>query len=127
MVWLILFLTVSNIAIGYGLAVYIDRQFGTLIPQRGRGKDSVPAEPEALTVPPAPVVSVKQAATTKQSEPATPTPAAVPAEPTAGLPPVDEENVLAGIEEFRSQLAKMNVTSEESAEGAAAEEVAVAN
>lgn len=123
MVWLITFLTVSNIALGYGLAVYVQKQFGTMMPTcRLRSKKcEAPAVAEAVAevaaVQSPPVSETNKVKTTKapEAKPAansTP-PSASSAEEVNGLPPVDEENVLAGIEEFRSQLAKMNVPAEE--------------
>jgi len=44
----------------------------------------------------------------------------------AASEPVDEENVLAGIEEFRSQLAKMNTAVDQSPVDASAPEVELA-
>jgi hypothetical protein len=152
MVWLISFLTVSNITLGYGLAVYIQRQFGTPLPagiswRRKKAEAISPVEAVAPTVgAQVPVASEAIPTQTAKPQSAKPsetkaaevnpapqmsTPTAIPAEETSALPPVDEENVLAGIEEFRSQLAKMNVSAKESAEApdvaATAEELAAAN
>jgi hypothetical protein len=134
MVWLISFLTVSNIALGYGLAVYVQRQFGTALPTgvswRHKKTEVLPTVETVTQAAVAPSASVSEptpsqtpkprqanpteikSAETKSTEKA-PTPTAIPAEETSGLPPVDEENVLAGIEEFRSQLAKMHVVAED--------------
>jgi hypothetical protein len=131
MVMVITFLTLTNIAIGYALAVYVQKHFGTLIYQRG-------VKAVAEVTAPVAVAAVSQSE--KAPAPvATPTPAAPVTEPVVAEAPaptvqaevtaeaviaavevqaesdtVDEENVLAGIEEFRSQLAKMseNTTSE---------------
>jgi hypothetical protein len=129
MVWLISFLTVGNIALGYGLAIYVQRQFGTLKPSCGplRSKMSeataVPESVVEVTKVQSPVVADINKANAPKKQEAKPaetraTPSGGLAEEASGLPSMDEENVLAGIEEFRSQLAKMNVSVDENAEAA---------
>lgn len=129
MVWLFSFIAVSNIAMGYGLAVYFHQHFGTAFPSCGPLRKKKVAEPKAApAVAEAPTV-VDELAGAEVSE--TPESEAVeigvpttdPVEEIGGLPPVDEENVLAGIEEFRSQLAKMNVTADEETAESEVEEV----
>jgi hypothetical protein len=124
MVWLFSVLAVSNIAMGYGLAVYFHQHFGTAVPSCGplRKKKAVaPSAPamasEMPTVTPAVVEEMIEAevAEIEKSEPIEIGAPVAPAEEIGGLPPVDEENVLAGIEEFRSQLAKMNATADDDA------------
>jgi hypothetical protein len=122
MVSVIAFLTVTNIALGYGLAIYIHRHYGTLVVTRSRppqsevsapiGKSEVEdiadevvelANEMHATIEPAPVLE----AAAKQVVPIeAPAETGEPVKASA----VDEENVLAGIEEFRSQLAKMSST-----------------
>lgn len=99
MVTVIAFLSVTNIAMGYALAVYINRNFGTFTVNRGGDASIVVVNTSTSTVvdvPPAMAGSseVAQAAVESASE------------------PIDEENVLAGIEAFRSQLAKMSGSAE---------------
>lgn len=136
MVMVITFLTLTNIAIGYGLAVYVQKNFGMLIYRRRAKAVAEVAAP--LAAPPAVVTETAPAvAAVAPPEPvAPPMPEPVVAEaPAPPFPPapaeetaaaevaavevkaepdtVDEENVLAGIEEFRSQLAKMSETAEQ--------------
>jgi hypothetical protein len=126
MVMVITFLTLTNIALGYGLAIYVHKHFGTLMYRRkpkvvtaaisqvtasgemAAAAVSVSGEAPAPVAPPAPAPVVAEAA-------ASPAPTEVVAkaetaaiEVQAESDTVDEENVLAGIEEFRSQLAKMS-------------------
>jgi hypothetical protein len=129
MVMVITFLTLTNIAIGYALAVYVQKHFGTLIYQRGVKAVAEVTAPVAVAAvsqsekAPAPVATPTSA--TPVTEPVVAEAPAPPAEATTQTESaavevqvesdtVDEENVLAGIEEFRSQLAKMseNTTSE---------------
>jgi hypothetical protein len=116
MVGVIAFLTLTNIALGYGLAVYVNQNFGKLIfalPKKQKAKaPAIVDSPETVA-----------AVATPSSQPAVKldtvghTVSAVansdsPATEISASEPVDEENVLAGIEEFRSQLAKMSEASE---------------
>jgi hypothetical protein len=168
MVLVIAFLTVSNIALGYGLAVYMDRHFGTLLFVR-RAKSQKPARaaeaapkvtsavepPIPPTAAPKTIVKEEVAASTTvgektdsattdsettvsettdnqttESETADTVTAALKsredleAGPTAGAvkEPVDEENVLAGIEQFRSQLAKMSGSGNTTVTGSSVDE-----
>jgi hypothetical protein len=137
MVLVIAFLTVTNIALGYGLAIYIDRHFGTLLLSRSKStvtpQQEVADSPlvaqlaeELPTLAPKAVRAVVKQAVVE----APPTAAKAPAAETAASEPVEEENVLAGIEEFRSQLAKMNTAVEQPPEATpakAAELAATAN
>jgi hypothetical protein len=155
MVMVITFLTLTNIAIGYGLAVYVQKNFGTLIYRR-RAKavaentmhDAAPAaSPPAVVTetapapaavaPPEPVAPPLPDPVVAEA-PASPAPPAVVKETAEAEAPavevkaesdtVDEENVLAGIEEFRSQLAKMseNTASETAEQPAGAPQQALA-
>jgi hypothetical protein len=135
MVMVITFLTLTNIAIGYGLAVYVQKNFGTLIYRRRvkavvevaapavAGVAAVPvAETAPAAAPPAPVAPPAPEPVIAEA-PAPPAPPAVVEETAeaeaaavevkAEADTVDEENVLAGIEEFRSQLAKMSENTEQ--------------
>jgi hypothetical protein len=148
MVMVITFLTLTNIAIGYGLAVYVQKNFGTLIyRRRAKAVAEVAASAAAppVMVAAAPVVAAPvtekapEIAAVSPPEPVAP-PVPEPVIAEAPAPPdspavveetaeaetpavevqaeadtVDEENVLAGIEEFRSQLAKMSETAEQPA------------
>jgi hypothetical protein len=147
MVMVITFLTVTNIALGYGLALYVHKHFGTLTYQRKpkaiAAATSQPSAPAAVVAAvPVAAVSVAENAPAAPPTPApvvaeTPAPPA-PSEITAEaesivteIPgesaPVDEENVLAGIEEFRSQLAKMSGTTEQFADESQEELLGAAN
>jgi hypothetical protein len=152
MVMVITFLTVTNIALGYGLALYVHKHFGTLTYQRKpkaiAAATSQPSAPAAV-VAAVPVAAVPVAAVSvaENAPAAPPTPAPVVAEtPAPPAPseitaeaesivteipgesaPVDEENVLAGIEEFRSQLAKMSGTTEQFADESQEELLGAAN
>ncbi|MDZ4656736.1 MAG: hypothetical protein SH868_04060 [Bythopirellula sp.] len=121
MVLVIAFLTVTNIALGYGLAIYVNRHFGTLLLSRSKS----PAAAQQKTAEPPPVEKLAEDLPTLA-----PTAVSVIAEQAATKPaasePVDEENVLAGIEEFRSQLAKMNTAVDQSPVDASAPEVELA-
>jgi hypothetical protein len=126
MVMVITFLTLTNIAIGYGLAVYVHKHFGTLMYRRGAKAVAEVASPVAApavivteTAPAPDAAATPTAAPVTESvvaeAPAPPAPQEITAEAepeTAESDTVDEENVLAGIEEFRSQLAKMSESSE---------------
>jgi hypothetical protein len=159
MVMVITFLTLTNIAIGYGLAVYVQKNFGTLIYRR-RAKAvaenamhvaaPVAAPPAGVTetapaptavAPPEPVAPPVSDPVVAEA-PASPAPPAVVEETVETVAPavevkaesdtVDEENVLAGIEEFRSQLAKMsentaNETTEQFADESQEELLGAAN
>jgi hypothetical protein len=122
MVWVICFLTITNIALGYGLAIYVERHFGKLVWHRAK---TLPRSESNLTDTLPVVTKAVEAATTS----ATPVSMETPADPTlanseavevmatsngeaTASETVDEENVLAGIEEFRSQLAKISTTGE---------------
>lgn len=115
-----------NIAMGYGLAVYVDRHFGTLVfalPNLGRLRQ---ANLAASASPTKVESGVPAASTAKPSAPQTAAvvappfdSGATPKDATVEAAAVDEGNVLAGIEEFRSQLAKMNA-SEPNSESAVA-------
>jgi hypothetical protein len=156
MVMVITFLTLTNIAIGYGLAVYVQKNFGTLIYRR-RAKAvaenamhvaaPVAAPPAGVTeTAPAPTaVAPPEPVAPPVSDPVVaeaPAPSAVVEETVETVAPavevkaesdtVDEENVLAGIEEFRSQLAKMsentaNETTEQFADESQEELLGAAN
>jgi hypothetical protein len=134
MVSVIGFLTITNIALGYGLAVYVNKHYGTLMFRRDQAADKAQAAsqvaPVATQVVAEPTTLSRDAVSTipekaiaelqgmdSESSPAT-------SGETAATEPVDEENVLAGIQEFRSQLAKMNAPADESA--VQEEELAVA-
>jgi cytoskeletal protein RodZ len=132
MVSVIAFLTVTNIALGYGLAVYVNKNFGTLIFTRSKKQkaplQAVVESPEttaevakASSRPTAQIESTLEHETSVSATPSIPignseTPvteiAASDVSKISASEPVDEENVLAGIEEFRSQLAKMSEASE---------------
>jgi hypothetical protein len=130
MVWLISILTVSNIAMGYGLAIYLNRHYGMLVPTR-RKMTSPTTAPTAVaempTVSSAVVNEMIEAEIDEAEEPESVEigGASSPAldEEIGAAPAVDEENVLAGIEEFRSQLAKMNSAASEPEIGTEAEEL----
>lgn len=115
MVLVIAFLTITNIALGYGLAIYVNRHYGTLLLSRASSSAAlqqkvadhpsvVQLTEELPTLAPTNVSAILDQASAK----------------TAACGQVDEENLLAGIEEFRSQLAKMNTMAEQSAEEAPA-------
>ncbi len=124
MVMVITFLTLTNIALGYGLAVYVNRNFGTLILALPKKQKATPvvkvkssetvaavatpsSQPTAqLDSTPEQVVDVAASQSVPEEHDVT------PATEIAAIEPVDEENVLAGIEEFRSQLAKMSASAE---------------
>lgn len=125
MVLVIGFLTITNIALGYGLAVYVNKHYGTLMFRRDRVAAKTQAAGQVAPVAAQVVVEpiarshdavsaiLKQEIAEPQgmgSESSTAT-----SVETAATEPVDEENVLAGIQEFRSQLAKMNAPADESA------------
>jgi hypothetical protein len=147
MVMVITFLTLTNIALGYGLAIYVHKHFGTLMYRR---------KPKAVAAAISQVTSAGEVATAAVSPTgeapapvASSAPAAGPVVAEAAAPPaqaevaakaetaavevqaesdtVDEENVLAGIEEFRSQLAKMSETTEQFADESQPELVGAAN
>lgn len=126
MVLVIAFLTITNIALGYGLAVYVNRHFGTLLLSRSKSTvasqqsvaDTQPAAQRAEELPtlaPTAVSAVVEQAVAETLVEAQPV-----ADETAASEPADEENVLAGIEEFRSQLAKMSTAVEQPMEEAPA-------
>ncbi len=133
MVLVIAFLTITNIALGYGLAIYVNRHFGTLLLSRSKSPAAAQqkiadspsivqlAEELPTSAPTTMSTTLDQGAVEAQ-------PGAVkaPAAESAASEPVDEENVLAGIEEFRSQLAKMNTAVEQSPGEASAQEVELA-
>jgi hypothetical protein len=134
MVSVIGFLTITNIALGYGLAVYVNKHYGTLMFRRDQSADKaqatdqvgpvaaqVVAEPKALSHDAVSAI-LEQAIAEPQDMVSESSPAT--SGETAATEPVDEENVLAGIQEFRSQLAKMNAPADESA--VQEEELAVA-
>lgn len=116
---LVAFISLINIALGYGLAVYLRRAMEPTIGNRTVEPlpVSVPAaKPQVVTkVAPTPAVKVEvtPAATPVQpadevapiSAPSSQPESAETAKDTK--PPVDEENVLAGIEAFRAQLAQV--------------------
>jgi hypothetical protein len=116
MVMVISFLTLTNIALGYGLAVYVNQNFGTLLfalPKRRKVKpgatvDSSEAIAAVATPPSQPATKLESTNEQSMSVAASDTPASE----IAASEPVDEENVLAGIEEFRSQLAKISESGE---------------
>lgn len=124
MVMVIIFLTLTNIALGYGLAVYVNRHFGTLIFTRPKNRKAIPQAvvefPEtiaAVAAPPSqPTAHIESAPEPQMSVSATQGIQAKssesPVTEIAASEQVDEENVLAGIEEFRSQLAKMGAPAE---------------
>jgi type IV secretory pathway VirB10-like protein len=145
MVMVIAFLTLTNIALGYGLAVYVQKHFGTLMYRRkpkavaaaisqvtapgavAAAPVSLSGEAPAPVAPPAPAPVVVEAAA-----PPAPTEVIAKAETAAvevqaESDTVDEENVLAGIEEFRSQLAKMSEATEQFADDVQPELVGAAN
>jgi hypothetical protein len=145
MVMVITFLTLTNIVIGYALAVYVQKHFGTLMYRRGakavaaaisqvttpgevaQGVPSLSGEAPASVPPPAPVpVAAEAAAPSAPIEDAAKAETAA-VEPQAESDTVDEENVLAGIEEFRSQLAKMSESTEQFADESQQELVGAAN
>ncbi|QEG33879.1 hypothetical protein [Bythopirellula goksoeyrii] len=116
---LVAFISLINIALGYGLAVYLRRAMEPTIGNRT-------VEPLPVSVPvakpkivsedaPTPAVKVETASSETPVNPAdsvapisAPTPQTESAETaTDSKPPVDEENVLAGIEAFRAQLAQV--------------------
>ena len=121
MVLVIIFLTLTNIALGYGLAIYVNRNFGTLVftlPKKRKVKpgatvDSSEAVAAVATLPSQPIAQI-------ESTPEQVISAAgiieTPATEIAVSDQVDEEHVLAGIEEFRSQLAKISESAEPIAE-----------
>lgn len=138
MVMVITFLMLTNIALGYGLAVYVQKNFGTLIyRRRAKAVAEVAATVETPAVAVAAASVAERAPTPEPAPVAAPAPQPVVAEVTAAPVPsevaevtteaeaavevkaesdtVDEENVLAGIEEFRSQLAKMSEAAEQPA------------
>lgn len=116
---LVAFISLINIALGYGLAVYLRRAMEPTI--GNRTVEPLPvsvqaAKPQVVTkVAPTPAVKVEAAPAEVPEKPAdevapisAPTPQTESAEtPTDSKPPVDEENVLAGIEAFRAQLAQV--------------------
>ncbi len=116
MVMVIAFLTLTNIALGYGLAVYVNRNFGTLKLALPKKQKSTPAaavessETVAAVATPAIQPAAKLKSTTEQS--LSVAASGSPVAEIAPSEPVDEENVLAGIEEFRSQLAKISESAE---------------
>jgi hypothetical protein len=120
MVWVISFLIVTNLAMGYGLAVYVNRHFGTPAlgrPALGRPKSAAPPASQipvaAEDLPTVSRATVEEMIDSEVAESADPEPIEIGGASTpevASNEPVDEENVLAGIEEFRSQLAKMNAS-----------------
>ena len=122
MVWLISFMTVSNIAMGYGLAVYVNRHFGTpeIRPPRltlarlsvsGTALMSITGKGPTEIAPRLEASDGNDSATGPAEDNLEDTPDPTP------LGTVDEEKVLAGIEEFRSQLAKINVAAAEKTNG----------
>jgi hypothetical protein len=134
MVLVIGFLTITNIALGYGLAVYVNKHYGTLMFRRDQAADKAQATGQVGPVAAQVVVEstalshdavspiLEQAIAEPQDMDSESSPAT--SCETATTEPVDEENVLAGIQEFRSQLAKMNAPADESA--VQEEELAVA-
>ncbi len=133
MTFLVVFLSVTNIAIGYGLAVYLRRAALAYEPVPEippAPAPELPAQPVATPVASAPAQPVVapapvEATTPAPIEAAVPTPEApeVPVQPPLAVEQTaaavattsaaadelpNEENVLAGIEAFRSQLAKLN-------------------
>jgi hypothetical protein len=123
MVLVIGFLTITNIALGYGLAVYVNKHYGTLVFRRDREAAKALGAGQVATIaaqvvaePPA----LSHSAVSSILEQAIAEPQGIGSEnspatsgETAAMEPVDEENVLAGIQEFRSQLAKMNAPSDD--------------
>ncbi len=118
MVLVIGFLTITNIAFGYGLAIYVNKHYGTLMLQRVQtasdnqgnspaGSAVVPGAAAALALSPAAASAVLEQVIAAQDRQA---PAGGE---TAHAEPVDEVSVLTGIQEFRSQLAKMSAPGEE--------------
>jgi hypothetical protein len=103
---------VLNIALGFALAMYLHRA-GLLVSPRAALATTEPhhieeaTHEQALHAEPSPVA---EAIAPANQEPVAAAPALLAAEPdTAAAPagPELEENVLAGIEEFRNQLAQM--------------------
>lgn len=133
MVLVIAFLTISNIALGYGLAIYVNRHFGTLLLTRSKSQavakqmivDSPSAKQLAEELPAVPPTAMSTVQDQVVVE-AQPVAAKAPTAESVVSEPVDEENVLAGIEEFRSQLAKMNTPFDQPTEAASAPEVELA-
>lgn len=120
---LVVLLSVFNIALGYALAVYLRRASAHLSPLRPiePRPEIVPApkpQPIAKELPPevkAAVVPAEvpdtvpeeiTAETALETQPDTTDKQMAEAAETA-IDPVDEENVLAGIEAFRAQLAQV--------------------
>lgn len=130
MVMVIAFLTLTNIALGYGLAVYVNQKFGTLVfalPKKRKAKPHSSAELSEADAEVAPVSTqpISRPAATPEQQASAAAPPSLAAESSvspvtaiaasadiSASEPVDEQNVLAGIEEFRSQLAKMSVSAE---------------
>lgn len=112
MVWVIAFLSISNVLLGYGLAVYINRHFGTLVVSRKKVQASTESETTATENENRASAKIEDLAQpieptlTPERQIATPM-AHLDSNEPASAAAVDEQNVLAGIEEFRSQLAKM--------------------
>lgn len=116
MVMVIAFLTLTNIALGYGLAVYVNRNFGTLkfaFPKKQKSTPIAVVE-SSQTVEAVGTPAIQPAAKLESKTEQSMSVAASesPATEIAASEPVDEENVLAGIEEFRSQLAKISESAE---------------
>jgi hypothetical protein len=97
---------VLNIGLGYALAIYLGPARG-FKSQRSSLADEIPAEAPFM----APALPAAPALTISSSAPAAP-PAADPLEAEADETEL-EQDVLAGIEEFRNQLAKMKALPEE--------------
>lgn len=132
MVMVLAFLTLTNLALGYGLAVYVNRHYGTLIFTSSKKQKASPQAivessetiAEVATTSSQPTAQIESTPEQETSVSATPSnPAVSGVSPVTEIAasdvseisasePVDEENVLAGIEEFRSQLAKMSVSAE---------------
>lgn len=116
MILFIALISTANLALGFGLAVYLlrtgemprrlmPRHFA--IPRAAASTSDAPVE--KLTIPPTADVAVQQDAAGDEEAPATITDSADAVEgpdPDAAQPEV-EEDVLAGIEAFRAQLAQM--------------------
>jgi hypothetical protein len=134
MVSVIAFLSVTNIAVGYGLAVYISKNYGTLLVTRGttRGlviQNSVTAQQvvevtgESPSLPLTADGMILEEEVSKSAEEELLGGAATTSdEELLASDTVDEENVLAGIEAFRSQLAKMNEPGESKSDPSMVEE-----
>ncbi len=132
MVSLIAFLSVTNIAVGYGLAVYINKNYGCLLvtrtTTRGLATQETVAAPQVVelvdempTLPPTTEDSTAEEMVSESVDEQTAEEGESTLE-TAESDTIDEENVLAGIEAFRSQLAKMNQSVESESAPATVEE-----